>query len=163
MMTQFGLVSPEEMVREHGLDFLNGIKSGKFPSPPMMETVPMTPIEASAGEISFEAEPDERFCNPMGTIHGGYSATLLDTAMGCAVHTTLKPGWGYTTMEFKVNFAAPMTPKTGLIRAIGKVLSRGRQSAIAEGRIIDKNGKILAFGTTTCLLFDAARMMPARG
>ncbi len=162
-MTQFGLIPPEEMMGEHGLDILNGIASGKFPSPPMMKTIPMTPVEAIKGEVIFEAEPDERFCNPMGTIHGGYAATLLDTAMGCAVHSTLKPGWAYTTMEFKINLAAPMTPKTGLIKATGKVLSRGRQSAIAEGRIVDMKGKTIAFGTTTCLLFDAAGRQQTQG
>ncbi|MBZ0215245.1 MAG: PaaI family thioesterase [Fimbriimonadaceae bacterium] len=158
-MTRYGLVTPEEMMAESGLDFLNGIASGRFPGAPMAQTIPMRPVEASDGEIIFEATPEARFCNPMGTIHGGYTATLLDTVMGCAVHTTLKPGWAYTTMEIKVNYARPMTAETGLIRAIGKVITRGRQSAIAEGRILDRNDKLIAFGTTTCMLFDATKTM----
>jgi len=160
-MIKYGLVSPGELVNESGLDFLHGVASGKYPSPPMAETIPMQPVEAVEGQIIFEAEPEERFCNPMGTIHGGYSATLLDTVMGCAVHSTLEPGWSYTTMEIKVNYARPMTAQTGRIRAVGKVVTRGKQSAIAEGRILDSKDRVIAFATTTCMLFDAAKMMQA--
>jgi uncharacterized protein (TIGR00369 family) len=100
--------------------------------------------------------PDERHYNPLGTVHGGYAATLLDSCMGCAVHSLLEAGIGYTTMEFKVTLMRPLTSGMGKVRAIGTALNRGRRTAYAEGRLVDERDRLLAHGTTTCLLFPLA-------
>ena len=106
------------------------------------------------GRVVFQGNPDESVYNPIGTVHGGYAATLLDSAVGCAVHTTLKPGQGYTTLELKVNYVRAMTSATGKVLAEGKVVNVGRRVAFAEGRLTDAEGRLYATATTTCLVFD---------
>ena len=101
----------------------------------------------------FESIPDRRHYNPIGSVHGGYAATLLDSCMGCAVHTLLAVGEGYTTIEFKVAFTRPMTIETGRVRAVGLAINRGRRTALAEGRLVDARDRLLAHGTSTCLIF----------
>jgi len=110
--------------------------------------------EAENGRVVFEATPTEEAYNPLGTVHGGYLATLLDSALGSAVHTTLKPRLGYTTLELKVNYLRAMTTATGPIRAEGRVIQTGRRAAFAEGEIKDERGRVYATATTTCLVFD---------
>ncbi len=154
---QVGLVSLKEVLAQPGLEFLKGMGEGRYPLPPMAAVIPIAPVEVEVGRILFRALPDERFYNPIGSIHGGYASTLLDTAMGCAVHSTLKAGEGYTSLEIKIAFHKPITHRTGEVRIEGKVLSRGGRIASAEGRLTDSNGDLLASGTTTCLIFPVAQ------
>jgi uncharacterized protein (TIGR00369 family) len=110
--------------------------------------------EAVSGRVVVTAEPSEIHLNPAGTVHGGFSATLLDSCMGLAIQSTLEKGIGQTTLEFKISLVRPITPETGPIRAEGVVMSRGRRVGTAEGRITDNKGRLLAHGTTTCLIFE---------
>lgn len=110
-------------------------------------------VELSEGYAVFDVEPAEYHYNPIGVIHGGLAATLLDSAMGCAVHSTLPAGVGYTTLEVKVNFVRAMTAETGRVRCEAKLIHLGGRTATAEGRIVDESGKLYAHGTTTCLIF----------
>jgi uncharacterized protein (TIGR00369 family) len=110
-------------------------------------------VELDEGRAVFSVEPAEYHYNPIGVVHGGLAATLLDSALGCAVHTALPAGAGYTTLEIKVNFVRAMTAETGLVRCEAKLIHLGGRTATAEGRIVDKDGKLYAHGTTTCLVF----------
>jgi uncharacterized protein (TIGR00369 family) len=112
-------------------------------------------IEAESGRVVVAIEPSDAHLNPAGTVHGGLSATLFDSCMGLAVQSTLEKGIGQTTLEFKISLVRPITPETGLIKAEGTVLSRGRRVGTAEGRITDGTGRLLAHGTTTCLIFES--------
>lgn len=147
-------VLPREMLRERsGLDLLGGIGSGELPPPPIADLMGFLAISVGPGLAVFQGTPGREHYNPSGAVHGGYAATLLDTAVGCAIHTMLPAGKGYTTLELKVNYIRAMTDKTGPVRAEGKVITVGGQVAVAEGRITDANGKLYAFATTTCLVF----------
>src|SRR6266545_630247 len=116
--------------------------------------VSTVPLEIEFGRAALGAVPDERFYNTIGSIHGGYAATLLDTAMGCAVHSTIKAGEGYTSLEIKISYHKRIMPQTGELRIEGRIVSRGARVATAEGRITDAKGELLASGTTTCLIFS---------
>jgi uncharacterized protein (TIGR00369 family) len=118
------------------------------------ETLGYDIVEVSNGRAAIVAEPNGAHLNPAGTVHGGLSATLLDSCMGLAVHSTLDKGFGQTTLEFKISLVRAITPETGLVRAEGSVISRGRRISTAEGRLTDIEGRILAHGTTTCLIFE---------
>jgi uncharacterized protein (TIGR00369 family) len=137
-----------------GLGMLRGMIDGSLPAPPFAITTAITLVSAEEGKVVFTGEPKADFYNPLGTIHGGWTATIMDSVMACAVHSTLKPGEGYTTLEFKLNFCRPILPSTGLLRAEGVVLSRGRRAATSEGRLYDAAGKLVAHGTETCMIFD---------
>jgi uncharacterized protein (TIGR00369 family) len=145
-----------------GLEALRAMMAGELPPPPIALLLGMGPVDVAAGRVVFAAEPDERHYNPIGLVHGGLAATLLDSAMGCAVQTTLPAGAGYTTLELKVNFTRPITRETGRVLCEGKVLHRGGRVATAEGRVIgERTGKLLAHGTTTCLILSAAGAPPS--
>jgi uncharacterized protein (TIGR00369 family) len=136
-----------------GLEALRAMMAGELPPPPIALLLGMGPVELSEGRAVFAAEPDERHYNPIGLVHGGLAATLLDSAMGCAVQTTLPAAAGYTTLELKVNFTRPITRETGRVLCEGEILHRGGRVATAEGRVIaEESGKLLAHGTTTCLV-----------
>ena len=135
-----------------GLELLQRAIAGEFPPPPMAKLMDIRLCEVERGRAVFVGTPQEFHYNPLGTVHGGYGATLLDSAMGCAVHTTLDAGDIYTTLEFKINFVRALTHETGEIRGIGRVLSETRTTAVAEGRIEDAAGTLYAFGTTTCVI-----------
>lgn len=135
-----------------GLELLQRAIAGEFPPPPMAMLMDIRLTEVGRGKAIFTGTPQEFHYNPLGTVHGGYGATLLDSAMGCAVHSTLGPGDIYTTLEFKINFLRAMTHETGLVRGIGTVINETRTTAIAEGRIEDASGKLYAFATTTCVI-----------
>jgi uncharacterized protein (TIGR00369 family) len=122
--------------------------------PPIGDTLDFTLIEVSEGRAVFAATPDLHAYNPIGTIHGGYAATLLDSACGCAVHSRLAPKQGYTTLELKVAYHRPMTVDTGPVRAEGKVVSMGRRAAFAEAAITDARGRVYATATSTLLVFE---------
>ena len=137
-----------------GLEYLEAIRDGIVPPPPIAVLLGFDrPVELAEGRAVFAVTPQEFHYNPIGVVHGGLAATLLDSAMGCAVQTTLPAGTGYTTLEIKVNFARAITRDTGRIRCEATVIHRGRTIATAEGRVIaEETGKLLAHGTTTCLV-----------
>ena len=148
-------VAERSALRERsGMAFLGDIASGALPPAPIAELLGITPISVAPGRTVFQGEPTLAHYNPSGSVHGGYAASLLDTAVGCAIHSLLPAGKGYTTLELKVNYIRAMTEKTGPVRAEGTVVNLGGQVGIAEGRITDANGKLYAFATTTCLVFD---------
>ncbi|CDG83940.1 PaaI family thioesterase [Janthinobacterium agaricidamnosum] len=148
-----GVVGRDQLRENNGLDFMNGITAGKFPSAPIAELLGFIPVSMEAGRVVLQGTPRFDHYNPSGSVHGGYAATLLDTALGCAIHTMLPAGKGFSTLELKVNYIRAMSDQTGPVRAEGKVISVGGQVGIAEGRITDANGKLYAFATTTCLIF----------
>ena len=119
-----------------------------------MQLIGFDLTEVDKGRAVFEGTPRFEHYNPLGTVHGGYAATLLDSCMGCSVHTTLPKGTGYTTLEFKVSLVRAVTADTGPVRAEGKVITSGRRVATAEGRLTDADGRLLAHATTTCLVFE---------
>jgi uncharacterized protein (TIGR00369 family) len=137
-----------------GMDYIQAIFRGELPAPPISELMGFRGVEAEPGRAVFEMTPGPQHYNPIGSVHGGIALTLLDSAMGCAVHTLLEAGVGYTTLEVKTNFVRPITADTGVIRCEGTVLHRGSRVATAEGKLADANGKLLAHGTTTCLVFQ---------
>ena len=137
-----------------GLEYLQAIAAGELPPPPIAALMDMGPIEVDEGRAVFVAEPAEFHYNPIGVVHGGLAATLLDSAMGCAVQTTLPAGDAYTTLEVKVNYVRPMTRETGRVLAEATIVHRGGRIATAEGRIVSEaDGKLLAHATTTCLIW----------
>jgi uncharacterized protein (TIGR00369 family) len=149
----FGVVNPEEMKALSGAEFLQAICDGKIVAPPIAETLDFFAVEGEPGRVVFQGTPSFKHYNPMGSVHGGYFCTLLDSAVGCAVHSTLPKGVGYTTLEIKVNLVRALTMKTGPVRAEGRVIQVGSRVGTAEGRIVDANGKLYAHATTTCLIF----------
>ena len=137
-----------------GLEHLQAIVAGEIPPPPIAVLLGFELVSIDEGRAVFAVSPGEQHYNPIGVVHGGLAATLLDSAMGCAVHSTLPAGTAYTTLEVKVNFARPITGATGRIVCEGNVIHRGRTVATADGRVTaEATGKLLAHGTTTCLLF----------
>lgn len=149
----FGTVSAERQKEMSGLEFVQGLADGSLPLNTMAETLGYDVSEAANGRVVVTAIPDATHLNPAGTVHGGLAATMLDSAMGLAIHSTLEKGAGSTTLEFKISLVRPITAETGLIKAEGVVLSCGRRVGTAEGRITDQQGRLLAHGTTTCLIF----------
>jgi len=136
-----------------GLEFLQRIITGELPPPPIAALLKFELAELSEGHAVFAVEPAEYHYNPIGVVHGGLAATLLDSAMGCAVHSALPAGAGYTSLEIKVNFVRPLTAETGRVRCEAKLIHLGGRTATAEGRVVDEAGKLYAHGTTTCLIF----------
>jgi uncharacterized protein (TIGR00369 family) len=151
---EYGVTPTDVMASMSGLDFVRAIFSGKLPAPPIMQTVEPFDSTAEPGVVVMHSVPGFRHYNPIGSVHGGYAAILLDSAMGLAVHSTLPPGSGYTTLEFKISFIRGMSKDTGPIRTEGRTLNVGRRAATAEARITDANGRLLAHATTTCLVFE---------
>lgn len=137
------------------IDYLRAIRDGRLPAPPIAKLLGMDLVEVEEGRAVFALTPGEHHYNPIATVHGGIALTLLDSAMSCSVHTLLPPGKGYTTLELKVNMVRAITLKTGPVRATGKIVHMGRQTATAEGRLEDAAGKLYAHGTTTCIVLDA--------
>jgi uncharacterized protein (TIGR00369 family) len=138
-----------------GLEFLRKIASGELPAPPIAYALDYALLEVEQGRAVFGIKPAEFHYNPIGMVHGGIPCTLLDSAMGCAVHSTLPAGAGYTTLELKVNIVKAMSRDTGPLRAIGTLVHAGRSTAVAEGRLVDEAGKLYAHATTTCMILRA--------
>ena len=138
-----------------GLEYMNKLIAGEIAPPPIMKLLGYELLEVGEGRALFGATPGEQHYNPIGVVHGGIAMTLLDSAMGCAVHTRLPRGMGYTTLEAKINLVRAITRDTGPLRAIGSVIYQGRSTATAEARLEDAAGKLYAHGTTTCMLIGA--------
>ena len=151
---RYGVVSPDAQAAMGGLEFVQGLVSGSLPLNSMARTLGYDIVEASPGRVVVTAFPTGEHLNPAGTVHGGFTATLLDSCMGLAVWSTIDKGFGSTTLEFKISLVRPITPDTGEIRAEGIVLTMGRRIGTAEGRLTDRTGRLLAHGTTTCLIFE---------
>jgi uncharacterized protein (TIGR00369 family) len=151
----YGTVSAERQKQMSGLEFVQGLVDGTLPLNTMAQTLGYDVTEAARGRVVVSAEPSDIHLNPAGTVHGGVAATLLDSCMGLAIQSTLEQGVGQTTLEFKISLLRPITPETGAIRAEGVVLNCGRRVGTAEGRLTDSRGRLLAHGTTTCLIFES--------
>jgi uncharacterized protein (TIGR00369 family) len=151
---EYGVTPTEVMASMPGIDFVRAIFDGKLPAPPIMQTVEPFDSTAEPGVVVMHSIPGFRHYNPIGSVHGGYAATLLDSAMGLAVHSALPAGTGYTTLEFKVSFIRGMTEDSGAVRTEGRTLNVGRRAATAEARMTDSRGRLLAHATTTCLVFE---------
>jgi uncharacterized protein (TIGR00369 family) len=149
-----GVVSLEKLKQLSGLELLQGMRDGINPQAPIGHEMDFRAETVELGQVVFVGNPSRRFYNPIGTVHGGFALTLLDSCMSCAVQTHLPAGKGYTTVEIKTNFVRAITDKTGPVRAEGKAIQVGQRIGTAEGRITDAKGNLLAFGTTTCLIFD---------
>ncbi len=145
-------VSADENLALTGLEFLRAMLNGRFAGPPMARTLGFDLIDVEHGRALFTGTPSADYYNPLGSVHGGWAATLLDSCMACAVHSTLPAGVGYTTLEFKIDLIRPITVKTGDVSAEGRVIRVGKRIGLAEGTLRDANGEILAKGTTTCLI-----------
>jgi uncharacterized protein (TIGR00369 family) len=150
----YGTVSAERQKQMSGLEFVQGLARGALPLNTIAATLGYDVVEAENGRVVVSLVPTAAHLNPAGTVHGGLTATLLDSCMGLAVQSTLDKGVSQTTLEFKISLLRPITPETGEIRAEGKVLTSGRRIGSAEGRVTDTKGRLLAHGTTTCLIFQ---------
>lgn len=147
-----------ELRHAGGVDGLRAMIEGRLPPPPVANLLGFTLRSVERGTVTATLVPDESHYNLLGSMHGGMGATLLDTVMGCAVHTVIPHGKGYTTLNISVHYLRPITVATGEVTAIGEVVHAGRSTAIAHGRIVDANGKLYATADTTCLVFDAPPM-----
>jgi uncharacterized protein (TIGR00369 family) len=152
-----GTIPHEDLAQFSGLELLQRIIDGQYPAPPIGATLNYALVEVSEGRAVFRGVPSERHLNPLGTVHGGWAATLLDSALACAVQTLLVKGEAYTTAEFKVNLVRPITPQTGEVVGEGRVVHKGRTLAVSEATLKDRSGKLLAFGTETCSIFPFDR------
>jgi uncharacterized protein (TIGR00369 family) len=151
--SSYGVISPEQAKSLSGFELLQEILAGKLPRPPISKVMHFEPVEVEQGRVVFSGVPTSDFYNPMGSIHGGYAATLLDSCMGCAIHSTLPAGSGYTTLEFKISFLRALSENSGRVWAEGKVITAGKRVATAESRLYDAQNRLYAHGTTTCLVF----------
>jgi uncharacterized protein (TIGR00369 family) len=150
---KYGVVTPEILKSYDGLGFLQAIVAGTLPQPPIAEVMGFHLVEAENGRAVFEGLPEFRFYNPIGTVHGGFAATLLDSALGCAIFSTLAKGDAWTTLELKLNFVRALSKDSGPVRAEGRIVHRGRTVATSEGDLKDRAGKLYAHATTTCMIF----------
>ena len=137
-----------------GIDFFRKLLAGELPPPPMLQLLNIRLVEVDEGRVVFAAEAEERFYNGTGVAHGGFACTLLDTALGCAINTLMPAGRRFTTLELKVNLTRPLTLQVGTLRCEAKVVHVGGRTATSEGRITDRNGKLYAHGTTTCIVVE---------
>ena len=136
-----------------GYEQLMAMREGLLPGPPIAETIGMINFDGERGAITVELDPELRHYNPLGVVHGGVISTLLDTAAGCSVHSTLKPGEGYTSLDLTVKFLRPVTTDSGRLRTVGSVLQRGLRTSLAQAQLFDGSGKLVAHATSTCMIF----------
>ena len=151
---QVGMLQRTAVAGKTGLQSLQAMLAGELPYPHIADTMDFYLLDVSPGRAVFQGSPQLKHYNPLGGVHGGWYATLLDSALGCAIHTLLPVGRGYTTAELSVNIVRAATQQSGPLRAIGTVIHCGRQLATAEARIVGPDGKLYAHGTTTCLVFE---------
>ncbi|MEY2622502.1 MAG: hypothetical protein RIT26_2322 [Pseudomonadota bacterium] len=152
-----GIAARSQVAGKSGMELFDAVFAGELPPPPIGDTLDFVPIHMAPGVAIWQGTPLKRHYNPMGTVHGGWFSTLLDSALGCAVHTTLPAGKAYTTVELKVNLVRALTDAVPMVRAEGKVIHVGRQMATAEARLVGPDGRLYAHATTTCLIFDQAQ------
>ena len=156
LQTASGVATPAQIAGRSGLEIFQALLAGEIPPPPMAVTLDFTLLRVKPGFALFQGQPSISHYNPMGTVHGGWFATMLDSAMGCAVHSTLPAGKAYTTLELKLNLVRALTDAVPLVRAEGRVVHSGRKVATAEARLVGPDGKLYAHASTTCLVFDQA-------
>ncbi len=152
--SQIGPLPRDAIAPLSGREVLEGMMSGALPSPDFSVTMGIWPSEIGEGRIVFLGEPDRAFLNPLGAIHGGWISTILDTAMACAIHSTLRPGQSYTTTAMTIQFTRALTAQSGEVRCEGVVLHAGGRVATAEGRLYDSRNRLIAHGSESCLIFD---------
>jgi uncharacterized protein (TIGR00369 family) len=140
--------------RQSGLEVLQAMARGDFPAPPIMQLIDVAALEVEEGSVTLRLDPQEFHYNPLGTMHGGIISTLLDTAAACSVHSTLPAGTGYTSLDLSVKFLRPVTLATGRVSCTGSVLQKGRRTALADARLTDSDGRLLAHATSSCMLFE---------
>lgn len=148
-----GVIPLADIARLSGIELLKRIIDGDYPAPSIAEQINFALVEVSEGRAVFKGAPSDRHLNPLGGVHGGWAATVMDSALGCCIHTLLAAGEAYSTAEMKINYTRPLTPQTGIVTCEGKVVHKGRTLAVSEARLTDANGKLLAFGTETCAIF----------
>jgi uncharacterized protein (TIGR00369 family) len=148
------MIGAQAALTMSGLEYFQAIMRGEIPFAPITHVMQMGFDAVEAGRVVFKATPAEYLFNPIGTVHGGFAATVLDSVMGCAVHSTLPAGTGYTTAELHINYIRPIFANTGTMLCEGKVIHSGRKMATAEGRLVDADGKLYAHGTTTCIILS---------
>jgi molybdate transport repressor ModE-like protein len=152
-----GVVPAEPVMSQTGLEFLEAMVGGQIPQAPMAATLGFRIVDVSEGRAVFEGTPEFRLYNPIGTVHGGFAASLLDSALGCAIFSTLAKGESWTTLELKLNFVRAMSKDTGPVRAEGRIIHRGRTVATSEGTLKNREGTLYAHATTTCMIFPAKK------
>lgn len=152
LANRYGLVPIETARSLSGFQLLSRIMEGALPQPPIQCALDFRLVQVERGFTAFAGCPKFDYYNPIGSVHGGYTASLLDSCMACAVHSTLEAGYSYTTLEIKINYVRAITSDTGEVRAEGRVINSGKRIATAEGRLVDSSGKLYAHGTTTCLI-----------
>jgi len=157
---EFGVARPEQIAGLAGIEVFEAMFDGRLPAPPIGDTLDFVPVHVEPGLAVFQGAPRFSHYNPLGTVHGGWFATLLDSAVACAVHSTLPAGRAYTTIELKTNIVRALTDRVALVRAEGRVVHGGRQVATAEGRLFGPDGRLYAHASTTCLVFDARAAKP---
>ena len=150
-----GVAAPAQVASLSGIEFFDAIFEGRLPAPPIGATLDFLPIEIVPGRALFQGAPGTGHYNPLGSVHGGWIATLLDSCVGCAVHSTLPAGKAFTTAELKINYVRPVTTRVGLVRAEGRTIHVGGRMATAEGRLYGPDDKLYAHASTTCFVFDA--------
>ncbi len=148
-----GILKPEDVAHLSGLEIMEGIIAGRLPRPPISQAMDFVLAEAAVGHAVFAGTPGDGYLNPYGSVYGGYIATLMDSAMTCAVQTTVGAGHGVTTVEFKVNFVKPVFASAGRLRAVATSIASGRRLGTAEGRLFDAAGTLYAHGTATCMIY----------
>ncbi len=149
-----GVARPEQITGQSGLEQMQAMLRGELPFAAIAHTLDFLVVAIGDGTATFQGTPGPKHLNPMGSVHGGWFATILDSALGCAVHTKMLPGRGYTTAELSVNIVRALTPKVQRVRAIGRVIHCGRQLATADAQLVGPDGTLYAHATTTCLVFD---------
>ncbi|MFN3853909.1 MAG: PaaI family thioesterase [Phreatobacter sp.] len=155
MTTAYGVVSPAEATSMDGIDFLKAMLAGRYPAPPIARAMGFLLTDVGEGLAVFEGTPTADFLNPLSTVHGGWAATILDSALGCCVHSLIRRGQAYTTVEMKVNYVRALLPDTGPVRCEGRVIHAGSRIATSEAKLTDAKGRLIAHGTETCLIFEA--------
>ena len=154
-----GRVPLSEVAEMSGLEMLRRLAAGDYPAPSIAERLNFALVEVDEGRAVFKGQPSDRHLNPLGGVHGGWAAAIMDSALGCCIHTLLAKGEAYTTAEMKINYTRPITPQTGVVSCEGKVVHKGRTLAVSEARLVDGDGKLLAFGTETCAIFPLASLL----
>ena len=154
------MIGATAMTTMSGIDYMRALQAGDFPPPPILAVMNLDLVEVGEGTVTFTAQPDESHYNPIGAVHGGFACTVLDSVTGCAVQTTLPHGFGYTSLEIKVNYLAGITATTGPLTAVGTVIKPGKRVAFAEGVLTDSSGKVVATASSTLLVFPIPGVTP---